>query len=70
MTITTQDGAVVNAHTIEICSKVIRCIPDRDHRKKIVCGTYKDRARATEVFAEMSEIGWSEEKPEYIMPKE
>ena len=70
MKITTQDGRVVNAHTIEISRNVIRYTPDEDHRRKIVCGVYADRFRATEVFSEMTEAGWTRENPEYVMPKE
>ncbi len=70
MKITTQDGQVVHAHTIEVGSNVIRYTPDEDHRRKIVCGTYKDRCRATEVFSEMAETGWTQKNPEYVMPKE
>lgn len=70
MKITTQDGKVIIAHNIEISGCVVKCTPKEDMRKREVCGEYKDRIRATEIFAEMTCIGWNTKNPQYTMPKE
>ena len=69
MKITTQKGEVVNAHDIEISGSKIQCTPDYDHRRRIVCGIYNSRRRATEIFSEMTCEGWNNENPQYVMPQ-
>ena len=70
MKVTTQSGEMLEVHEISLSGKVIKCTPEKDKRKRVVCGEYKDRQRATEVFSEMTCIGWNEKNPEYVMPKE
>ena len=70
MKITTQDGRVIEAHDIEVSGCEIKCTPVNDMRKRELCGAYKDRIRATAIFAEMTCIGWNNKNPEYVMPKE
>lgn len=70
MKLTTQNGDVLDICNIEIQGSVIRCTPKKDRRKRVFCGQYKDRQRATEVFSEMTCVGWNEENSEYVMPKE
>lgn len=68
--ITTRDGRVIETHEIEFNGYEIRCIPLNDPEKRELCGVYKDRIRATAIFAEMTCMGWNDENPEYVMPKE
>lgn len=68
MKITKQYGGVVTANNIELLGCKIRCIPDDDHRRRVICGVYATRLRATEVFVEMTGEGWDAPDYEYVMP--
>lgn len=69
MKITKQDGTVIHGHSIEMQGCRIFCISDEiPLKKRELCGEYSDMLRATEVFSEMTYMGWNFEKPEYVMP--
>lgn len=70
MKITKQDGTVVHGHSIEMQGCEIFCIPDETPLKnRELCGVYADILRTTEVFSEMTYMGWNFKKPEYVMPQ-
>lgn len=69
MKITKQDGTVIHGHSIEMQGCRIFCIPDGTPLKpRVLCGEYSDMLRTTEVFSEMTYIGWNLKKPDYVMP--
>lgn len=70
MKITKQDGTVVYGHNIEMQGCKIFCTPDGIPLKtRELCGEYADIFRTTEVFSEMTYMGWNFKKPEYVMPQ-
>lgn len=68
MVITRQDGVVDECTDIMVQGKVIYYTPKSDRRKKEMAGVYKNRERATEVFSEITCVGWNNENPKYVMP--
>lgn len=68
MKITTQNGKEVISHGIELQGRTIQCTPKNDMRKRVECGIYDNVKRATEIFSQMTIIGWNEKNAEYIMP--
>lgn len=70
MKITKQDGTVVRGHNIEMQGCRIFCTPDGIPLKnRVLCGEYSDMLRTTEVFSEMTYMGWNIKNPEYTMPQ-
>lgn len=67
MVIITQTGKSINACEFSVSDKIIKCTPTEDKRRRIVCGEYKDRKRATQVFMDMLQVEWD---AEYVMPIE
>ena len=45
------------------------CTSDNKPGERIECGKYGDMLRTTEVFSEMTIIGWNFKDPEYVMPQ-
>ena len=65
MKITKQDGTVVYGHNIEMQGCKIFCTPDGIPLKtRELCGEYADIFRTTEVFSEMTYMGWNFKKTE------
>ena len=70
MKITKQDGTVVRGHNIEMQGCRIFCTPDGIPLKnRVLCGEYSDMLRTTDVFSEMTYMGWNIKNPEYTMPQ-
>lgn len=69
MKIIKQDGEAIMAHSIEMRGCKITCTPDDRPAERVVCGEYEDIFRVTEVFSEVTFVGWNFSDPEYVMPQ-
>lgn len=70
MKIKTQNGTIENIVEIVLTNTKITGTPAKDKRKRVFLGEYSSRERATEVYVEATELGWSEKNPVYVMPAE
>lgn len=69
MKIIKQDGNVIMGHSIEMQGCKIFCTPDDKPSERVECGKYEDIFRTTEVFSEVTFVGWNFPNPEYTMPQ-
>ena len=53
MTVTTQNGEIIDIHEVSLQGNEISCKDPADRRRKKVLGVYADRRRATEIYAEI-----------------
>lgn len=65
MKIKAQDGAVYNAHNLEMNRCMIKCDDSKDKRKKHVLGVYENLKRTCDVFSEIA----AQNTGYYEMPK-
>ena len=68
MTVTTQNGEIIDIHEVSLQGNEISCKDPADRRRKKVLGVYADRRRATEIYAEIVYTNWHKAKS-YKMPE-